>query len=261
MNISTRNIVSGLFVLVALILFFGSFYTVDAGQRAIVLRYGQIRGVEADGLHLKIPLVDNVIKVDVRTLKAASPAEAGTRDLQHVSTQVAVNYHFNAASLADTYQRVGLDVEDKIVDPRIQEVVKAVVARFSAEDLLKRRDDVRSEIVAGLSGALQKYNLTLEDVQITNFKFSGAFDAAIEGKQTAEQEALKASNDLKRIQIEAQQKVAMAQAEAEAIKIQADAIRAQGGQEYVQLKAIDKWDGKLPQVAGGNTPFINLKTQ
>jgi len=169
-----------------------------------------------------------------------------------------MNYHLNGDSLADTYTRIGLDVENKVIDPRIQEVVKAVIARFSAEELLVKREDVKSEIASGLRSSLSAYNITVEDIQITNFSFSRAFDSAIEAKQTAEQNALKAKNDLDRIKIEAQQKIAMAEAEAKTIQIQAQAIKEQGGAEYVQLKAIEKWNGQLPQVSGANTPFINL---
>ena len=247
-------------VLLLFILLWGSFFTVRSGERALVFRFGQVKTVVSDGLHFKLPLIDDLRFVDVRTQKAHSPANAGTRDLQTVTCEVSVNYHLNSESLADTYARVGLDVESKVIDPRIQEVVKAVVARFSAEELLKQREDVKNEIASGLRASLAPYNVNVEDIQITNFSFSHAFDAAIEAKQTAEQNALKAKNDLERIRIEAQQRVALAEAEARAIQIQAEAVKAQGGAEYVQLKAIEKWDGKLPQVSGGNTPFINLKT-
>jgi len=253
-----RPIAIGAVILVAVIVMWSSFYTVTSGERAIVLRFGQVQSVESDGLHFKLPMIEAVKIVDVRTQKAHAPANAGTKDLQTVQTEVAVNYHLNAASLADTYSRIGLDVENKIIDPRIQEVVKAVIARFSAEELLVKREDVKNEIAVGLRTSMTAYNITVEDIQITNFAFSRSFDSAIEAKQTAEQNALKAKNDLDRIKIEAQQKIAMAEAEAKTIQIQAQAIKEQGGAEYVQLKAIEKWNGQLPQVSGANTPFINL---
>jgi len=253
-----RVAATGIAAIVALIVIGGSFFTVSSGERAIVFRFGQVQNVVSDGLHFKIPFIENYKIVDIRTQKAHSPADAGTKDLQTVKTEVALNYHLVADSLADTYSRVGLDVENKVIDPRIQEIVKAVVARFSAEELLTKREDVKSEIAAGLRSSLVAYNITVEDIQITNFSFSHAFDAAIEAKQTAEQQALKAKNDLERIKVEAQQKIALAEAEARTIQIQAQAIKEQGGAEYVQLKAIEKWDGRLPQVSGGNTPFINM---
>jgi len=260
-RLSGQVIAAGILLVVVLMVLSGSFFTVSQGFRAIVFRFGQIQSVESEGLHFKLPFVESFLVVDVRTQKAASPADAGTRDLQRVNTNVALNYHLSADSLKDTYSRFGLDVEPKIIDPRIQEAVKGVVARFSAEELLSKREEVKHEIETALRTQLLAYNIVLEGVQITNFKFSDSFDHAIEAKQTAEQQALKAKNDLERIKIEADQRVALAKAEAEAIRIQADAIRAQGGAEYVQLKAIEKWNGELPQVSGGNTPFINLSTK
>ena len=253
-----RIAIAAVIIIIGLFVVIDSYYTVRSGDRAIVFRFGQVTSVAADGLHFKMPILDTVQMVDVRTKSAHSPATAGTKDLQTVSTEVALNYHLEGDKLADTYQRVGLDVEGKIIDPRIQEIVKAVIARFSAEELLIRREDVKNEIATGLRSSLKVYNIAVEDIQITNFAFSQAFDASIESKQTAEQNALKAKNDLDRIRIEAQQKITMAEAEARTIQIQAQAIQAQGGAAYVQLKAIEKWDGKLPQVSGSSTPFVQL---
>lgn len=241
-----------------LLMAFFSTYTVRAGEKAIVFTFGKISSVSDSGLHFKIPLVQSIERVDVRTRKAHAPASAGTNDLQSVKTEVALNYHLNEKSLVDIYSKFGLQVEDKIVDPRIQEVVKAVVARFSAEELLKKRDTVKDEIAVGLRALLAPYEVVVEDIQITDFSFSESFDVAIEAKQTAEQNALKAKNDLTRIEVEAKQRIVTATAEAQAIQIQAEAIRAQGGSEYVRLKAIEKWDGKLPSVNGGAVPFINV---
>jgi regulator of protease activity HflC (stomatin/prohibitin superfamily) len=171
-----------------------------------------------------------------------------------------LNYHLNENKLSEIYSTIGTDVENKIIAPRIQEVVKAVVAKYSAEQLLSMREAVKNEIAAALRRSISEYNVVVEDIQITNFHFSQSFNAAIEAKQTAEQQAMKARNDLERVKVEAEQKVAMAEAEAEQIRIQAEAIQKQGGKEYVQLKAIEKWDGKLPAYMGGNAPmpFIDV---
>ncbi len=248
-----------LILLIVVTILWGCFYTVKSGERALVLRFGQVQEVVSDGLHFKMPFVESVIVVDVRTQKSHAPANAGTKDLQTVTTEVALNYHLDANALQDTFTRIGLDVENKVIEPRIQEIVKAVIARFSAEELLTRRDAVKQEIAAGLRTTLATYNISVEDIQITNFSFSRAFDDAIEAKQTAEQNALKAKNDLDRIKVEAEQKITMAQAEAETIRIQAQAIKEQGGEEYVKMKAIEKWNGVLPQYTGGGAmPFITL---
>lgn len=236
-----------------------SFYTVDAGERAIVLQWGSVVKTTGDGIHFKIPYIQGTEVVDVRTRKAHAPASAASADLQRVETEVALNYHLDPNKVAAIYTKTGLDVESSLIDPRIQEVVKAVSAKYQADKLLQQREAVKSEIESMLKLSLNPYNIIVEAVQITNFKFSEQYDAAIEAKQTAEQNAQKAKNDLDRIKVEAEQKVATARAEAEAIRIQADAIRAQGGAEYVQLKAIEKWDGKLPTYSGnGAVPFVNI---
>ena len=238
----------------------GSFYTVDSGQKAIVKTWGAVSDVVGDGIHFKIPFAQSIEKVDVRTKKAHTPAAAASKDQQKVSSEVSVNYHLNENKLKEIYTKTGLDVEDRLIDPRIQEVVKAIVAQYAAEQLLSQRDIVRTGIEEALKQTLSPYNIIVEAVQITNFDFSEQYNSAIEQKQVAEQNALKAKNDLDRINIEADQKISMARAEAEAIKIQSEAVRAQGGKEYVQLKAIEKWDGALPTYTGnGPVPILNLK--
>lgn len=235
------------------------FYTVTSGTKALVFRFGEIVEVVGEGLHFKIPMVDRAVKVDIRTQTAAATAQAGTFDLQSATTTVSLNYHFNPDLLKQTYSKFGIDgISERIVDPRIQDVVKAVVAKYSAENLLKKREEVKNEIAHGLTQAMVQYNLVVESIQVTNFSFSKSFNDAIEAKQTSEQYAKKAVNDLERIKVEAEQKIVGAKAEAETIRIQADAIRAQGGKEYVELKAIEKWDGKLSIYSGGAVPFLNL---
>jgi regulator of protease activity HflC (stomatin/prohibitin superfamily) len=196
-------------------------------------------------------------------MKAEAPAVAASKNMQTVHTRVTVNYHLEKDKLETIYTRVGLDVESKIIDSRIQEVVKAVTAKYTADALLAEREQVKSEISILLTQQVAPYNIIVEagGVQITNFEFSPAFVQAIEDKQIAEQNALKAKNDLDRIRVEAEQQIATARGTAEAIRIQADAIRAQGGKEYVNLKAIEKWNGQLPTYTGGSAPmpFIDVK--
>lgn len=257
-NLARRVVLGGAALLLA-VAGFSTVYTVDAGERGIVLTFGSVSSIVDDGLHLKLPFVQKVRIVDVRTRKAHAPAQAASSDMQRVVTEVALNYHMDPAKLEEIYSRTGLDLEGTLIDPRIQEVVKAVTAKYQADKLLLQREQVKSEIEALLKASLAPYHVMVEAVQITDFKFSEQYDAAIEAKQTAEQNAQKAKNDLERIKVEAEQKVATARAEAEAIRIQSEAIRAQGGTEYVQLKAIEKWDGKLPTYTGAAPlPFLQV---
>jgi regulator of protease activity HflC (stomatin/prohibitin superfamily) len=248
-------------LIIAVILTGYSVYTVESGQRAIVFTFGKITSIAGEGLHVKIPFTQNILKVDVRTQKAEAPAAAASKNMQTVSTTLTLNYHFDPTKLEQLYSTVGLEVEHKIIAARIQETVKAVVARYTAEELLSMREQVKNEISSNLTRQLQAYHIIVDDggVQITNFDFSKQFNEAIENKQVAEQNALTSKNNLERIKIEADQKIAQAKGEAEAIRIQAEAIRAQGGKEYVNLKAIEKWDGKLPAYMGGNGPVPFLQ--
>ena len=241
----------------------GSFYTVKSGERALVFTWGEITSIKSEGLQFKIPIVQDVQKVDVRTKKAEAPADAASKNMQTVSTTVTLNYRLDPTKLKELYSTVGLDVESRIIAARIQETVKAVVARYTAEELLSQRENVKNEISESLTRQLLEYHIEVAPggVQITNFDFSRAFNDAIEEKQVAEQKALTAQNNLERIKVEAEQKIAQARGEAESIRIQAEAIRAQGGKEYVNLKAIEKWDGKLPTYQGGSSPipFLDVK--
>jgi regulator of protease activity HflC (stomatin/prohibitin superfamily) len=254
-----KALLVGVFLLLAGITSCSSIYTVDAGERGIILTWGSVTSIVTDGLHMKLPYVQSLVLVDVRTRKAHAPAQAASSDMQRVGTEVALNYHLDPVRLEEIYTKTGLDIEPTLIDPRIQEVVKAVVAKYQADKLLAQREVVKAEIEQALKVSLAPYHVLVEAVQITDFKFSEQYDAAIEAKQTAEQNAQKAKNDLERIKVEAEQKIATAQAEAEAIRIQSEAIKAQGGQGYVQLKAIEKWDGKLPTYQGsGPLPFLDV---
>lgn len=249
-------------VLFGLPILWGSWYTISSGEVGIVKTWGAVSSVVGDGLHFKMPIMQSVDKLDIRTRKAHSPSEAGTKDMQRITTEVSVNYHFDQNKIKEIYSSVGIEnVEDKIVDPRIQEIVKAVVAKFSADALLAQRETVKGEIEVSLKKSLAEYHIVLEAVQITNFKFSEQYNQAIEQKQVSEQNAQKAQNDLARIRIESEQKIVQAKAESEAIRIQADAIKSNGGEAYVQKLAVERWDGALPTYMGGNAPmpFLNIK--
>jgi regulator of protease activity HflC (stomatin/prohibitin superfamily) len=219
--------------------------------------------VFAEGLHFKIPLVQKVIKIDVRVQKSQVDAESVSKDLQDTHSIIAINYHAIPEMAGWIYQNLGTQFKERIIDPAVQEVVKAVTARYTAVELITQREKVRNEIKEFLKQRLVGYNIAVDDFSIINFKFSPQFSAAIESKQTAEQFALKAQRDLERIKIEAEQKVAQATAEAEALRLQKanispDLIKLR--QIEASMKAIEKWDGHLPQVTSGAVPFIDVKS-
>lgn len=257
-NINFKVVLITIAVITLIFNILGSFYTVQAGERALVFRFGDVVSTESEGLHFKLPFVDKVLKVDIRTKKTSADGEASTKDIQSVTTEVSLNYHFDVAKLKEIYSKTGIDVDDKIVHPRIQEIVKAVSAKFSAEQLITSRELVKSEIAIALRTDLAKYYLVVEDIQITNFRFSKEFANSIEAKQTSAQLALKAKNDLDRIKVEAEQIVATAEAEAKAITIKTQAINSAGGKNYTSLKFIEKWDGVMPRVTSSKDMLLML---
>ena len=254
---------TGIIALLLLIAGCNSAYTIDSGHRGILLTFGEVSGIQQPGLNFKIPFIQSLREVDIRVRKVESPADAASRDMQSVTTSVALNYSLSPEKLRELFSEIGLDVEQRIIATRIQETVKAVVARYTAEELITQRENVRGEMVTSLTKQLLEYHIIVAPggIQITNFDFSQAFNKAIEDKQVAEQQAQKAENDLRRIEVEARQRITQAQGEADAIRIQAEAIRSQGGKEYIQMQAINRWDGKMPTYIGGNAPlpFIDVR--
>ncbi len=207
--------------------------------------------------------MQKVVKIDVKVHKSQTDAESVSKDLQDTRSTIAVNYHILPEKANWIYQNIGTEYKERIIDPAVQEVVKAVTARFTAVELITQRERVRSEIKELLKERLVTYNIVVDDFSIVNFAFSQQFTQAIESKQTAEQLALKAQRDLERIKIEAEQKVASAKAEAEALRLQKENVTPQLiklRQIEASLKAIEKWDGHMPKVTSGAVPFIDVKS-
>jgi len=244
-------------------LFLSPWVQVGAGQRGIVLNFGAVqKDVLGEGLHFRIPVVQRVAIMDVKVQKSLTNAAASSSDLQEVSSEVALNYHIVKDKANIVYQSIGIQFKERIIDPAVQEVVKAVTAKYTAEELITKRPAVSEAMRANLAERLMVHNIAVDAFSIVGFSFSKIFMEAIESKQTAEQLALKAKRDLDRIKIEAEQKITAAKAEAESLRLQ----RANISPDLIELrkieanlKAIDKWNGILPQVTGGGAvPFIGV---
>ncbi|TMV52686.1 prohibitin family protein [Paenibacillus mesophilus] len=259
----SRGISALVIVIVVALLAFQSFTIVQAGHRGVILQLGAVQPkVLTEGMHFKMPFIQTVIPIEVRVQKAESNQVSASRDLQTVTTTLAVNYHLDGATINNLYQNVGMEYRARIVDPAIGESLKAVTAQYTAEDLISKRSEVSAKVKEVLAAKLSLYNMILDDINITEFKFSEEFDRAIEQKQIAEQQALKSKLDLERIKIEKEQEITRAQAQAEALRLQKQEVTQELislRQIEAQLKAIEKWDGKLPNVTGGATPFINVQ--
>src|ERR687893_449241 len=269
------------FILVIVILA-ASIKIVEAGHRGVLLNFGAVdtSASLSEGIHFVVPFRDNVIQTEVRTQKTVENAASASRDLQDVSTQVAVNYHINPDTAQVLFQQLGLDYANRVIAPAIQESVKQVTARFNAENLITNRETVKAEIENQIKQRLAAYNIDVEALSITEFQFSEQFRRAVESKVEAEQRALQATNDLRRIEIEAQQAEARAIGERESNIARAEGVRqaavlqAQGEAEAIQIVEAQlrenprylewlktqRWDGVLPLVTGGAgaTPFIEI---
>lgn len=251
-------------VILLLLLMGGAPWTiVGPGQRGVLIRLGAVqKGVLAEGLNFKMPFIDSVVKVNVQVQKNEARAEAASKDLQIISTVMATNYHLVPEAVDEVYQKIGMAFEDKVIQPAVQEVIKAVTAKYTAEELIAKRHEVKSAIRTELAERLVGFNIKVVEVSVADFNFSKTFNDAIEAKQVAEQHVARARNDLERIKVENEQKITQARAEAEGLKLQRQEITEsllKLREIENQRKAIEKWDGKLPSVTGGTIPFIQVK--
>jgi prohibitin 2 len=236
---------------------------IGAGERGIILNFGAVQNkVLEEGLYFRMPIMQKIVKMDVKIQKAVTNAASASSDLQDVTSSVALNYHVIPDKANVIYQTIGIEFKDRIIDPAIQEIVKAVSAKYTAEELITKRPAVSEAMRATLAERLLIHNIAVDAFSIVEFRFSKVFTEAIESKQTAEQLALKAKRDLDRIKIEAEQTITSAQAQAEALRLQKQNISPdliELRKIEANLKAIEKWNGILPQVTGaGAVPFIGV---
>jgi len=250
-------------IILLILVMFRPWVQIGAGERGIVMNFGAVQDhVLNEGMHFRIPIMQEVIIMDVKVQKVQTDASSASSDLQDVTLSVALNYHIIPDKANHVYQNIGIHYKERIIDPAIHEVTKAVSAEYTAEELITKRPQVSEQMKEALSEKLLASNIYVDAVSIVTFSFSEVFMDAIEAKQTAEQHALKAKRDLDRIRIEAEQTIAAATAEAEALRLQKmnispDLIELR--KIEANLKAIEKWDGVLPNVTGaGAIPFIGV---
>lgn len=238
----------GLAGILLLVLFFSSLAIIGAGSVGVVTRFGAVNRVINPGFNLKIPLVEGLALMETRTQKEQVDARAASKDLQEVKSTIALNYHLRADRAVVVYQNIGTMYKERIIDPAIQEAFKATTAKFTATELITKREAVKQEAFKHLKERLNVFNVIVDDFNIVNFDFSEDFNLSIEQKQVAQQNFEKA-------RIEATTATTQAQGQADAQKI----LRDTGSltPEYLQFLAIQKWDGKLPNATTG-TPFINI---
>lgn len=255
------GLVAALFVF-AISVVLSSFTVISAGHTGVQVTLGEVNPMPlTEGVHFVNP-ISSVKDVDVRLQKAQlNGANAGTKDLQVVHTDIVVNFRLDPAKVPHIYKEYGLNVDEKVLGPGVNEAFKSVTGHYTSEELVTKRDIVSSEILQHLIEKMAPFNITVNNVSLVNFGFSEAYQKAIEAKVIATQQTAKAEQDLARIKVEAASRIAQADGEAKAIAIQAAAIQSNGGENYVKLQWIEKWNGALPTtVLGGDSKtLMNIK--
>ena len=251
----------GLGILILLVL---SAYTIDAGERGVLLTFGKpSMDAIGEGLHLKFPLAQKVVKYNVKSQLYEVQADSISADLQAVITNVALTYRPISSEVPKIHQDIGVSYIDIKARPPIQQSVKAAMPEYKADELAGNRDKISAQIKDALTEKLEVYGIMVDDFNIMNYKFSDEFNLATEARATAQQKREQAEMDLQRIVIEKEQIITQAQAQAESLRLQKmeitpDLIKLR--QIEVQRVAIDKWNGVLPQVTGGAIPFIDMRS-
>ena len=264
-------IITGILVIV------GNIITiVPSGHTGVEVTLGKVTGkAYSEGIHFKKPFVTSIVKISNQIQLGTETTSAVSKDLQAIQCDLAINFHMTADASAEMYRTIGKDYADKVLSPAIHETAKAIMAKYSAEQLITMRSTVSVEIDEALSKKVNTYGIVIDELNMTNFTFSPEFDAAIEAKQVAEQNKIKANTEKERRVIEAEaaasEKTIQAQAEAEAVKAKAEAeaeairVKAEAEAEankklaesltdrVLQNKSIEKWDGSYPQMVSGDS--------
>lgn len=251
----------GTAALVVMIAIISSIYSIAPGHRGVLITLGKVAQKSyVNGVGVKWPFVSTMVEMDVRTQEMTEKTSTYTSDVQTAELEYTFTYNLNPQTVHMLYETVGQDYEAKKIIPVLNDVLKNVVGKWQAQDLVSNRDNARVAVVAGLQEKLDARFFQNITFQLKNVDYSKKFEDAIEDKVIAEQQAQKAVNNTMRIKEEAEQKIITAKAEAEAMEIKSQALSKNKG--LTEYEAVQKWDGKLPQYMLGNSvPMINLGTK
>ena len=253
----------GVLILLILIVVFSMITTVPTGYVGVKTRFGKVQDdVIQEGLNTKAPFIEKIVKIDCKTKKIEQSTEASSKDLQTVTTSIAVNYNVNKDTANTLYREVGKDYEDIIINPAMLEAIKQAIAQYTAEELITKRSDVSNEIQEILTKKITERGFTITEFNITNIDFSEAYDQAIEAKAVKQQEVQTAQAELEKQNIQNQKEIAEAEKDAKVMELQNQQIT----ENTLKLKAlemqkafIDKWNGQLPTTSTGEiVPFFNI---
>lgn len=222
---------------------------VDAGSVGVVTRFGAVNRVVYPGIVIKLPFfLERIAHMETRTQKEQADAEAASKDLQTVHSTIALNYHLDGTKAVDVFQKIGTEYKERVIDPAMQEAFKSTTAKFTASELIGRREEVKQLAFQELKTRLAVYHIIVDNFNIINFDFSKEYNDAIEQKQVAQQ-------NLEKAKLEAQSAKTQAEGQAQSQK----ALKDTGSlsPEYLEFLALQKWNGVLPMYTSG-TPFISI---
>ena len=240
--------------IVLLVMIPSTFTTINSGEVGVRVRFGKaLNNPVNEGINIKIPFVENIEKVNIKVQKIEVHTNSSSKDLQDVDMSIAVNYHINRENAIDLYKNVGMSYENVVLEPAIEESIKAVTSKYTAEELITQRSDVSDKCMEELKKKVEKYGIIVNDFNLTDFNFSPEFEKAIEEKQVAEQKVLTAKQELEREKIEAEKKIVAAEAEKQANELKEKTLT----DNIIKEKFIEKWNGELPKVTGEGT-ILNI---
>lgn len=259
----------------------GSWYTIDQGERGVLLRFGKLSSVEQPGLHFKVPFIDSIHKMTVRTVKLTLPTAVYSKDIQGAEVVLSLNYRLEADKVGEMYATAGTDFVEKLVVPRLLAVSKDVFGKYNAVSIVQAREELGMQILKEMTAKMDGLGIVVDSVQIENIDFSDSYEKSVEERMKAEVEVQRVKQNLERERInaemarakaqgEADAKLAKAEADAKAIelvgKAEAEAIRAKSdamkaNPDYVRMLQAEKWDGRLPQsiVPSSSVPILKLQ--
>lgn len=238
-------------VAIVVLLFLLSFTTIKSGEVGIRVRFGKVVSKTNEGVNFKVPFIERIERMNIKVQKAEVRTNSSSKDLQEVDMSLAVNYKVDSKKAVNLYKTVGTGYREVILEPAIEESIKAVTSKYTAEELITNRSEVSQKSMEELSKKVEKYGIIVNDFNITNFNFSEEFNKAIEEKQVAEQKVLTAKQELEKEKIEAEKKIVKAESEKKANELKEKSLT----DNIIKEKFIEKWNGELPKVTGSNNIF------
>lgn len=217
---------------------------IETGERGVILRLGKYTGIMDEGFNFKMP-IDHVIKMSVRDQKYNAKAEVSSSDMQTILVVESLVYSIDPKHVGDIYKKYQLMYENILIRPILAEVTNSVIAAYPIERFVEKRSEISNKIKAEFERRVEGTGIIVKSFSLVNHDFSDEYNKAIEAKKVAEQGALKAKYDLERVTLEAEAQLKKQKSLNEMVLME---------------KAIDKWDGKMPQYySGEGLPFISTQ--